>query len=457
MQSAKNIFTTVWILFAFNSNLFSQSHSWTLEKCISYATEHNITVLRGKLSEALAKAQFEQTRKSIYPSATLSSYLADQSGRSLDPTTYTFTVRQLLSQQNNISGSMPIFNFGKLKNAVESEKYNYYAAQWDVNKLIDASIAQVISGYFQVLLSGAEILVKKSIATQTSNQRDITQKLAALGKIPGINVIQTDSKLLNDSVEIENAQLQFYKSVFALKAMLSIPDSAEVFFNDSTIEYFDVSTILNLTPDAIYSNALENRAAQKSNRMKIESAKINIKVARTKWLPDLSLSYSIASSFSNYISHQSFGKWWKGYSMQLANNFNQQVALQLTVPILNTGQRKLAITQAKLALKDAELLSLQDNIEINKEIHSSYQECKVLLEKKRYLNQLVQNLEKNYDAMLKGYQIGAVKLLDLLESQNELSRVRLSKINLDYSLIFKTLILQLYSGIPITMLNPKRS
>lgn len=72
------------------SNLHAQDSLWTLQRCIDYAKEHNLTIQTAIINERISKMQVERSKIALLPNVSLSSSYGKSFGRSINPTSNQF-------------------------------------------------------------------------------------------------------------------------------------------------------------------------------------------------------------------------------------------------------------------------------------------------------------------------------------------------------------------------------
>src|SRR6186713_3288860 len=68
----------------------TESDEWTLERCIAYALDHNISIQQNVLNERLAALTLKQSQLSQIPNVNTNLGYGKSYGRSVDPTTNLF-------------------------------------------------------------------------------------------------------------------------------------------------------------------------------------------------------------------------------------------------------------------------------------------------------------------------------------------------------------------------------
>jgi outer membrane protein len=441
----KSLFICLFVCLIY-SNSFAQNkpEEWNLEKCFDYAKRNNISLKRAVVQAKLAKLQYKQSKQNIIPTANFSTSLGDQSGRSLDPTTYTFTLQQLLAQNYQLSGSSVLYNFNKNNNQIKAQMLGYDAARLDAFKTYDDIKLKILQYYLQILQSKEQIHINEISIFQTGKQLEITQKQLEAGTNTELNVIQLNTKLTSDSLNLLSGKESYINNILLLKTLLNINNSTNFAIGEVNTDSIKNTYLLNTGPEIIYQAALRNLNQQKSDVLKIDAAKLNVKVAKANLYPSVSLSYNLTSAFSNYIQNVSFAKWFKDYGRQLSNNFNQQLSIGLSIPIFNNGKYNSSYEQAKLSLKDAGYVKEQDDAELRHTIFSLHNSAGIALERFNSSVKIAEGLQQVYDIYLTGYQAGGVNYLDLITNQNAAIKAKIDVINNKYDYFFKLKLLEFY-------------
>ena len=87
---------------------------WTLEDCLDYAVENNITVKKTVLDKTTASLNYQQQKNNKLPTIYGSSSLGLTNGSSIDPITSSFVNQNILSNSFGLSGNMTIYQGNKL-------------------------------------------------------------------------------------------------------------------------------------------------------------------------------------------------------------------------------------------------------------------------------------------------------------------------------------------------------
>ena len=455
---------------------------WDLRKCVDYATKNNISVKQADVQARISALQLKQAQLAKYPSASLTSGLGVQFGRSIDRTTNIYSNTQSLYQNYQVQSGIEIYNYNRLNNSIFYAKFNAQASLADVEKAASDASLNVCTYYLQVLAAKDQVIISQLQIAQTQTQLTLTKKKVEAGALPELNSLEIEAQLASDSSNYISAQTSFDQSVQALKGVLNIDAAAPFEVVIPEASSIPVLSFGELQPETVYQLALNLQPLQKGNEFRIKAAEKNIDINKAYLYPSLSLGVNLSSNFYNsfkkidsysisgysangdkvniggtdyYItsptisyskSNNSFGGLWKGYGDQLNNNFGQTVGLSLNVPVFNNGQYRIAYEQSKLTYKAQVLNKESANLTLKQNIYTAYSNAVSALQKKNAGLKSVESNQKAFEFASKRYELGLLSTIDLLTTQNNLLRAKLQQVSNEYDYIFKMKLLEFYKG-----------
>ena len=470
--------------FPFLLSAQSKSEKWSLKKCIDYAIEHNISVKQADVQARIAALQFQQAKLNQLPTANFATSAGLQFGTSIDRTTNVYTDEQALYQNFQFSSNMQLYNFGRLKNNVLSQKYNAQASLQDIAKASNDAALSVATYYLQVLSAKEQVDISILQISQSQEQITITQKKVIAGSLPELNLAELQAQIATDSSNWVAAKTNYDQSLLMLKGILNLDAALPFEIEVPAADKIPVEPIASLLPEPLYQLALNNQPAQKGNDLRIKSAEKNILAAKAALYPVLSMGINLSSNFYNsfqnitgytingysntgsyvadnngnklgYVfspdisviqSRNSFSQLWTGWSDQLKHNFGQGVGFNLSVPIFNNGQAKIVYEQSKLNLKTYVLQQDQANMKLKQDIYTAYTNAINSMQKLEAGKRSVESSQKAYDYAMKRYENGLLPTLDLLTNQNNLLRAKMQQAVNEFDYVFKMKLLEFYKG-----------
>ena len=134
------------------------------------------------------------------------------------------------------------------------------------------------------------------------------------------------------------------------------------------------------------------------------------------------------------------------FGSQLNDNFRQSIGINISVPIFNGGSLKSNYQRSKLNLESYQLQKTQDDQKLKQDIYQAYNAALIALEKFNASKKSVAINEKNLDYAQKRSAVGMLGVLDLIITQNNLTRSKLEFTSNQFDYVFKMKVLEFYKG-----------
>lgn len=461
------------------------SDNWDLRHCIEHAIQFNISIQQADVQARIIALQAKQAKYNQYPNVSGNASTGVRFGRSIDPTTNSFSTSQFLYQNFGLNAGFQLYNAGRLKHYKEAAELNLRAALADVDKAKNDISFNVATYYLQVLASKEQIAISEVQIAQTQNQYDITRKRVDAGVLPELNLAEVTAQLALDSSNYYTSRGLYEQNLLALRALLNL--DTDVLFGIETppVDQIPLESFAELQPELVYQSALALQPVQKANAFRVQAAQKNILVSKALMYPTLSLGGNLSTNFSssfkkitgvNFLGYspitgsepiitlsnvnyyvqnpiykvtqvsRGFGDIWDGWTNQLSNNFGQNVGLSLSIPIFNNMQGKTQYRISKLDLKMAELTKLQGDQTLRQNIYTAYSNAVTALQKFNAGKKTVETAQKAYDFATRRYEVGLLSALDLITNQNRLLTSKMQQLNNQYDYVFKMKLLEFYKG-----------
>ena len=115
-------FIFVQLTFAQDALTNASTKVWSLEDCMEYALENNITVKDAILNKNLAEIDYSKAKSSRLPNLFGSASQNFSSGNTIDPITSDYVTDQIHSTNVGINSSMNLFQGNQLNNQIKQNK-----------------------------------------------------------------------------------------------------------------------------------------------------------------------------------------------------------------------------------------------------------------------------------------------------------------------------------------------
>ncbi len=471
---------TIVLLFAFFVFLSAANKSvakdvWSLERCINYALEHNISIQQNVLNERLASLRLDQIRYSQLPNANVSTAYGRSFGRSIDPTSNQFNNTDY--NFVNISGNADVLLFGWFlkRNQIAQNKFSSLAAKQDLSQLQNDVSLNVATGFLRALQAKEQIRISEKQVDLSKAQLQQTRRFAEAGRLPELNVAQLESQLATDSANLINVIANYTASVLDLKALLNLDFALPFEIEPPVVNVADVLNLNELDPEQVYSAAYGRFGSIKASEYKLLAAKKGLGAARSAQWPQLGLNLQTGSNYANsykevsgyvlgspqptgsyvdvtgnqYLVYQptaipvltnvDFGK-------QLSNNFRQTISLSLTVPIFNAWQARFNVGQAKINVRARDLDKEQAELTLRQDVYKAFNDARNSIQKYNAANRAAVAANRAYEFAQKRYDLGLTNTIEYLVTQNTQYSADANLLSAKYDLIFRLKVIDYYLG-----------
>jgi outer membrane protein len=171
---------------------------------------------------------------------------------------------------------------------------------------------------------------------------------------------------------------------------------------------------------------------------RVEAAQANELVVRNSKLPVLSLSSQMGSRTSSARE--------EGFNNQLRENFNQQIGLNLTIPIFNNNLSQINLNLAKLESEQAKVAHRQIRQQVRQRIMTAKLDFHAAYRKFQAAQTGYQALQEEFRFADKQLRLGLISAIAYGEVRSRYFAAQSQLWQDRYDCLFKWKILQYYQG-----------
>jgi len=198
-----------------------------------------------------------------------------------------------------------------------------------------------------------------------------------------------------------------------------------------------------LNPDSVYSLALQLRPEIKSAELNLQSAGLNVNLARAGSIPSLSLQGSLSTGYSSAYSDIS-------YNDQFRNRINPAIGLSLSVPLYQNRQVKSQVEIACIGITNAELNEANTKNQLRKAIEQACVDVASAIKEYEAGREKYQAQRESFQLASEKFKQGLINSVDLLFEKTNLIVAESSLLQSKYKLIYSIRILDFYRGRSLT-------
>ena len=456
---------------------------WSLQKCVQYALENNISIKQTDLQSRFSALAIKQSKASQLPSFNFSGSAGNSYGLSENPTTGILENNSFFNAGAQLQAQVTLFNWFSKRNTIASNRLTYEADVQQTEKIKDDVALNVAIAYLQILLSREQINLSKIQVQQTLSQLESTQKQVEAGKLPELDAAQIEAQLATDSTSLITAETSAEQFILQLKALLSLDAATPFDIETPPVDRIPVESLAELQPEYVFTSAMVNLPQQKVNQLRIKSALKDVSVARANMYPDLSAFGGLDTRYAHFQKAPIYNQVITGYTTtplrvnagggvfydveqpvlqngntvvsyvksdrlgkQFRENFGQSIGIGLSIPIFNGRTARTNWERAKLSVKNLEYTKQLGDQQLKQDIYKAYIDATAAIQKFNANKKGVQTAQKAYDFANKRYELGLLSTYELLNSQNALQTAKTQLLLAQYDYVFKIKLLEFYKG-----------
>ncbi|MEZ5071582.1 MAG: TolC family protein [Bacteroidales bacterium] len=421
-----------------------EPESWSLDSCLSYAIEKNISVRMADLATDRNTLSLDQARASRLPSVSASvnqnfswNYTyASQSGTSA-------TGQATGSTSYNLNSSVDLFQGLKVQNQIKQSEINLMSSQYSSQTIRESMELNVLNAFPECsVCQGRGQQCGKADRSDPGSAVPGPGAPAAGNHLP-VGFCRSNPELASEKQTLVDAQNELTMANINLMQLMEYPVSDA--FRVATPDLSDLLDNLEI-PSAleIYGAALGFKPQVKQAEASTESAKLDVEIAKAGLMPSLSLSAGLGTNYTGLQTDMN-------YFDQLQNNLSPRVGLTLAVPIFQKKQVKTSIGNAKIGIAEAELNALDTRNALRKEIEQAV--ANVVSARQRYLASQEEQAvtQESVDVATEKMNQGLMNAVDYLYERTNLIVAESKLLQSKYNLIFSEKVLDFYKGVPLTL------
>jgi len=450
MKVIKKQLVLFFLVCLFSSPLSAQTKLWTLEECIRYAIEHNITIQRMEIQKDVAEVDLNTAQMSRLPDLNAGAYQSWNFGRTqIASGIYEDGISTQSSTSFSIGSSIPIFTGFRIPNEIARNKLELQAATENLEKAKEDLSLNIASLFLQVMFNKELLQISKNQMELSELQVQRTEILVDAGKVPSSQLYDIQAQVANDRVSVIQAENDLDLALLNLRQSLELERDTE--FDIFVPELGNVveENIGSIQPvNVVFDNALQIKPVVKAQEYKVGSAEKTLKIAQSGYLPSLSLELGYGTSYY-YLYGKDFDN--QSFSDQLRDKAGQSIRLNLSIPIFNRFSVRNQVRSARFNIADQQLALENVKKDLYKDIQTAYLNAGASQVKYQASQDAVASTSESFRFAQERYEVGKSSVFEFNEARTKFIRSQLEAAQAKYDYIFRAKILDFYNGIPIKL------
>ncbi|MFH7000439.1 TolC family protein [Flavobacterium sp. FlaQc-57] len=465
------------MLFGFAFSGQAQSKKWTLEECVRYAMDNNITIKLSELDIKNAAIDKKSAIGNYLPSVNANASHSWNVG--LNQNITTGLLENQTTQYSSVGASVGVDIYKGLQNQNTLRKSNLaiVASKYQLLKMQEDIGLNVANAFLQILFNKENLKVKTEQLSIDEKRLARSEEMVNAGTIPRGDLFDLKATVATDKQGIIVAENNLLISKLSLAQLLQLKEFADFDVIDDTSAK-DENNIMAQSPVDIYNKAKETRTELKLAQTNLEIAEKNVAIAKGAYQPTLSAFYNFntRASYSDIVTGQMLNTanptsqigYVQGtnqpvlrdnYSSVLGNaapildqfsdNKGQSFGLQLSVPIFNGFSARNNVERSKVSLEKSKIDLEQKSLDLQRNVFTAFTDAKGALNTYESSTVTLEARQQAYNYAKEKYDVGLMNSFDFTQAQTLLTNAQSDVIRTKYDYIFKIKILEFYFGIPI--------
>ena len=435
----------IGVMLLTRSAAFAQGKQWTLQDCIDYAMENNITLLKSQLQKKTATEELKGAKAALLPtlSASTNQSLGYQpwkdTGMSYvtNGTVNTKVDKTSYNGSYSLSGQWTVWNGNRNINTIKLDQLSEEQAELQSQETANSIQERIAQIFAQILYLDESVKVSEQTLETAKKNEERGQEMLEVGKMSKADLAQLSAQRANDEYAIVEAKSQLMNYKLQLKQLLEITDEEQ--FDVAIPEISDAYIMAEIPSlQSVYEQALMNRPEIERLQLSIKSSEVSVSIAKAGWMPSVNLTGGITTSTNSLSSN--------GWGSQMKSNVNSSLGLGVTVPIYDGRSTKTSVNKAKINQLQAQLNLLDQQKTLYSDIQQFWLNAWTNQQKYQAAKSSVESAQQSYDLLSEQFRLGLKNIVELMSGKDKLLSAQQNQLQSKYLTLYNQQMLQFYQN-----------
>ena len=384
-----------------------QDATWPLQKCIDKALENNIEIKIRQLEVKRVQKSRNSVWNQLLPTISFNGSQSYNFGSTIDPATNNRVSSNIQFDNFFINANMNLIDFNAFANA-QKNKIDIEKAKADKEVIENEYKLQLLDSYYQALFTQELLKIQKEQFKNAVFNLDRISKEVEIG-----------SKPKSDLYDVQLSFAQEEKRILETEQLYNI-QKMQLFqlMNAADVSISEVVLVSNSSDDIATVSSEVSNPKIKSAELNYKSSLKDLSSQRANNLPILSTFYSISSFYFKPLNQSSADV--ASFSNQIGDNKNQQVGLQLSVPIFNGFRNNKRNVAAKIETQKNKLIITQEQQKIENQIALEKQNQQNYLQLQNKFEETLTYAKASFSTTQSKFLSGKIESISLSSVKNQL-------------------------------------
>ena len=423
----------IFMMAAFCCLSIHAQKKWTLDECINYAMENNLTLKLSKLKQRSAQEDVMQSKAALFPTLSANT----NQGVGYSPFDNTAADKAYYNGSYGVNAQWTVWNGGQNTNTVKQNKLSEEQAGLSTDVTANSLQEQITKLYVQILYMSEAIEVNRQSLETSKKNEERGQQMVEVGKMSKADLAQLSAQRASSEYSIVESETQLAKYKLQLKQALDL-DAGTVFdvAIPSTSDQQALAEIPSLV--SVFDAAMAQRPEIKNALLGIESSNLQMKIAKAGALPTVTVNGGLGTS-TNSMSSLAWGT-------QMKNNFDLTASVAVNVPIFDARRTKTSVNKARIAQEQAHINYDNEEHELYCTVEELWLDAINNQQKFRSALATVESEQESYNLLSEQFNLGLKNIVELLTGKDKLLTAQQNKLQSKYTTILSQQLLKFYQN-----------
>lgn len=404
---------------------------WSFDDCIRWATTNSTDIRRTILNILQADQDISSAKDAWLPtvgfstSQSFTNYPSPGGGKD----------GNIYGSSYGINANWTVWEGNVRKYRLESSKILRRQQQLAGDDVVKSLKLGILQAYLNIMYAEEAVKIAEQTLEVSDSQTARAQRLMESGRTSKVDYAQIESQRAQDSYNLVQAKSNYESAVMSLKKILELGLTYNLEIEDVTFP--DRAVLADLpAKEQVYDLAVAWLPGLKSNELSKDIYANDVKIAKAGHLPSVSLSGGIGTGYTGKGS---------AWASQMGQNFNENIGVNVSIPIFDGNSTKRAVAKAKLAELEYDLTkkNLLDNL--SQTIEGLYVDA--VNAKAKYTSGIsrLEATQLTSDLVNRQFELGLVNPLELLTAHNNLLNAKLELLQSKYMAILANKTISYYA------------
>ena len=441
----KTLLSLSFVIFYLSFSPAGAQKLWTIDDCINYAMQNNITLQKSRLQLQSASEEVRASKGALLPTLNANTsqnlgyrpWQLDGMATVTNGQVNTKVDKTYYNGSYGLNAQWTVWNGNKNYNNLKLSRLSEQQAELSVEEQANSIQERIAQLFVQCLYLHEAIGVSQASLETSQKNEERGKEMVEVGKMSKADLAQLTAQRATDEYNVVESQSQLATCKLQLKQLLELTGDQEF---DIAIPPTTDEEALSEIPAlmTVYEQALATRPEIGNKKLAIESSNVNLAIAKAGWLPTLNLSGGFTSS-TNSLANNSWGN-------QMKTNTNMSAGLTVSVPIFDGWQTRSSVNRAKISQQQAQLDLLDQQKTLYQTIEDYWLDATTNQQKFRAAKVSVESEQQSYDLLNEKFDLGLTNIIELLQGKDKLLSAQQNLLQSKYMTLLNLQLLRFYAS-----------